>query len=74
MPSYPHLNAGQPLNTFVVRLWQELGSGRPCWRGEICHIQSGERAAFADEAALLRFIRRWMPSPEHESCSRKDER
>jgi len=73
MTSCPHLDAGRPLNTFIVRLWQERGSGRSCWRGDVCHVQTGERAAFADEAALLRFIRQWMWSPEHESYSGKDE-
>ncbi|MFO8004900.1 hypothetical protein [Thioalkalivibrio sp.] len=72
MASYPHLDAGQPLNTFVVRLWQELGSGRSCWRGEVCHIQTGEHVAFTDEDDLLHFIRRWMRSPEYEVCPGRD--
>ena len=49
-----------PLNTFVVRFWQEVGSDRPRWRGQAQHVQSGERIAFADEAGLLAFVRRWV--------------
>lgn len=74
MPSYPHLDAGRPLNTFIVRLWQELDSGRACWRGDVCHVQSGEHVAFANEDDLLRFIHRWTCSPQYEICSGKDEK
>jgi hypothetical protein len=51
---------GPPLNTFIVRLWREPGIDQACWRGQVQHVQSGERMAFADEAALLRFLRRWV--------------
>lgn len=50
---------GPPLNTFIVRFWREQGTGQTHWRGQVQHIQSGERIAFADEDTLLSFIRRW---------------
>lgn len=50
----------QPLNTFVLRLWQGVEGGLPVWRGEAQHIQTGEHLAFADEVTLLRFLRRWI--------------
>jgi len=53
-----------PLSTFVVRFWREIGAGRVRWRGRVQHIQSGEQAAFADEAGLLDFVRRWVEMPE----------
>jgi len=49
-----------PLNTFVVRFWQEWGTDHTLWRGQVQHVQSGERAAFADEEGLLTFVRRWV--------------
>ncbi|HHS96756.1 MAG TPA: hypothetical protein ENK08_02485 [Chloroflexi bacterium] len=49
-----------PLNTFVVRLWREVRAGQVCWRGRVRHVQSGQQAAFADEAGLLDFVRRWV--------------
>jgi hypothetical protein len=55
---------GPPLNTFIVRFWREAGTGQSPWRGQVQHVQSGERAAFADEAALLRFLRCWVQTPE----------
>ena len=52
------------LNTFIVRFWREPGVGEDRWRGQVQHVQSGERAAFANEPALLRFLRRWVQTPE----------
>lgn len=57
---------GPPLNTFIVRFWQEPGAGEGRWRGRVQHVQSGERAAFANEAGLLSFFRRWVQVPEVE--------
>ena len=51
---------GPPLNTFIVRFWQEPGASKPRWRGQVQHVQSGERTAFAGETTLLSFIRRWV--------------
>ncbi len=55
-----------PLNTFIVRFWQESEAGEGRWRGQVQHVQSGERTAFADEVALLSFIRQWVQTPEVE--------
>ena len=49
-----------PISTFIVRFWRELGATRVRWRGQVQHVQSGERTAFVDEAGLLAFIRRWV--------------
>ncbi len=49
-----------PLNTFVVRFWREHAQGGDRWHGHVLHIQSGESATFADEAALMSFIGRWV--------------
>jgi hypothetical protein len=48
------------LNTFIVRFWREPGADRARWYGQVQCVQSGERVHFADEAALLSFIRRWV--------------
>lgn len=57
---------GPPLNTFIVRFWQEPGASEGRWRGQVQHVQSGERTAFDDEAALLSFVRRWVQMPRVE--------
>ena len=49
-----------PLNTFIVRFWQEPGANKPRWRGQVRHVQSSERVAFTSEDALLRFLRQWV--------------
>lgn len=49
-----------PLNTFIVRFWRETEANQVCWRGQIQHVQSGERVALTDELALLHFLRRWV--------------
>lgn len=55
---------GSPLNTFIVRFWHDSEAGGAHWRGQVQHVQSSERIAFADEAALLSFIRRWVQTLE----------
>jgi hypothetical protein len=40
----------------------------------VCHVQTGEHVAFANEDDLLRFIHRCTRSPEYENCSGKDEK
>jgi hypothetical protein len=55
-----------PVSTFIIRFWHETGTGPVHWRGQVKHIQSGESTAFADEATLLNFLRRWVPLPEEE--------
>ena len=57
---------GTPLNTFIVRFWQEPGGNEALWHGQVQHVQSGERVAFAKEEALLSFIRRWVQTLEVE--------
>jgi hypothetical protein len=52
--------APPPLNTFIIRFWQETDITPARWRGHVQHVQSGERIAFADAAALLHFLRRWV--------------
>jgi len=56
-------DSSPPLNTFIVRFWREPGAGEGRWRGQAQHVQSGERTAFADEGALLSFIRQWVQTP-----------
>jgi len=51
---------GPPLNTFIVRFWREPGAGEGRWRGQVQHVQSGERIAFADKGALMSFIECWV--------------
>jgi hypothetical protein len=60
-----------PLSTFIVRFWRELRTDQAHWYGQVQHIQSGERAAFADESALLSFIRRWVGALERGEEPRK---
>jgi hypothetical protein len=55
---------GPPLNTFIVRFWREPGASTLCWRGQVQHVQSGKRVAFADEGTLLHFLRRWVEMDE----------
>lgn len=45
--------------TFVVRFWRETSAGVPRWRGQIEHVQSGERVAFLELDAMFRFLRRF---------------
>jgi hypothetical protein len=52
----------EPFSTFILRFWQSSENDVPAWRGEVHHIQSGERLAFVDEAALLRFLHQWIIS------------
>lgn len=53
-----------PLNTFIVRFWQEMGTSQVCWRGQVQHVQSGDKIAFVEETALLNFLRRWVEMEE----------
>ena len=49
-----------PVHTFIVRVWRKAGPQGVRWHGQVQHVQSGERGAFADEKGLLIFIRRWV--------------
>jgi len=68
---------------FVVRLWAEyLEQTPPAWRGEVEHVQNGEKIAFRDLATLVAFIERWArtekqtPTPQSNndqtSCKQED--
>jgi hypothetical protein len=39
--------------TFIVRMWEEEGK---LWRGQIEHVQSGERIYFQEPAKIIEFI------------------
>jgi hypothetical protein len=45
--------------TFVVRFWRETSAGEVRWRGQIEHVQSGERVAFLELNTMLRFLHRF---------------
>jgi hypothetical protein len=47
---------GEPLCTFVIRMWMEWSGEGPFWRGSIEHLQSGNRAAFQRLADIHDFI------------------
>jgi hypothetical protein len=48
-----------PSSTFVVRFWYETSAGEGRWRGQIEHVQSGERVAFLALDAMLSFLCRF---------------
>lgn len=61
---------GPPLNTFIVRFWQEPGTNEGRWRGQAQHVQSGDSIAFADKRILMSFIGQWVQMwKEHEEPS-----
>ena len=45
-----------PFSTFVVRFWWEWSAGRPCWRGNVEHVQSGARIGFLELGRMLDFL------------------
>jgi hypothetical protein len=49
----------KPSSTFVVRFWYETSAGEGRWRGQIEHVQSGERVAFLALDAMVGFLRRF---------------
>jgi hypothetical protein len=46
-----------PASTFVLRFWREWSITTPRWRGRIEHVQSGQRADFADLEGMMEFVR-----------------
>ncbi len=43
-----------PSHLFTLRLWQEaLGEGRTEWRGQLCHVLSGQTYYFRSWQALV---------------------
>jgi hypothetical protein len=53
-------------STFLVRIWLEWSKAGPCWRGQIFHVQSGEKVAFLCLDDMLKFIRGYVAMPEME--------
>lgn len=54
------MNPPSEYTSFLVRLWSEPLTENDTvtvWRGEIVHIQSGERRTLLDLAALVAFLR-----------------
>jgi hypothetical protein len=48
---------GPPAATFIVRLWLEHGEeAERAWRGQIEHIQSGEREYVREMTQVTRFM------------------
>jgi len=46
-----------PASTFVLRFWREWSASGSRWRGRIEHVQSGQRADFAELQSILEFVR-----------------
>lgn len=46
--------------SFLVRLWRETEDRTSEWRGEVEHIQSGQRRKFAAFDELAAFLRQQM--------------
>jgi acyl-coenzyme A thioesterase PaaI-like protein len=57
--------------TFVIRFTREPTAGEVRWRGSIEHVESGERAAFLELAALLSFLRRFGITVEDQKRSER---
>jgi hypothetical protein len=51
-----HPSTLPPAKTFVLRFWWER-SPVPHWRGQITHLESGQKIAFLDMEKMVRFIR-----------------
>ncbi len=50
-------------STFILRIWVEWSKAGPCWRGQIIHVQSGERRGFLCLEDMLKFIRGYAAMP-----------
>jgi hypothetical protein len=64
--------------TFIVRLVRERRRGST-WRGEVEHVQQGERRPASDPAAALAHVTEWLarllpPPASHAPRSEKDKR
>ena len=51
-------------NTFLVRIWLEWSEAGSCWRGQIVHVQSGERKYFLHLEDMLRFMQGYVSMRE----------
>jgi len=50
-----------PTHSFVVRIWhEEVGAGRPGWRGHITHVVGNEDRYFDDLETIPEFIRPFL--------------
>lgn len=48
----------RPAATFIVRLWIEPTAARAeTWRGEVMHVQSGEKHYFTKVEEIERFVK-----------------
>ena len=59
--------------SFLVRLWHEPNMESPAqiirWRGEVEHIQSGQRWSYETLDEVLSFLRKQVSDPEISSRS-----
>jgi len=46
----------QKRSSFVVRFLGDLGQDQQAWRGEVEHVQSGEKRPFQGASQLLRIL------------------
>jgi hypothetical protein len=53
-------------STFIIRVWLERSATGSCWRGQIVHVQSGEKRYFLSLEDMLKFIRDFVSMPEVE--------
>ena len=51
-------------STFIVRVWLEWSAAGSCWRGQVIHVQSGERKYFLHLEDMLRFMQGYVSMPE----------
>jgi hypothetical protein len=62
---------GRRTTTFIVRLWQDDGeeNSRP-WRGQIEHVQTGEKEYVRDMTQVIAFIEGHFRDRAHEAGGR----
>lgn len=65
--------SGSKNSTFIVRIWLERSEIHPRWRGQIQHIQSGEKAAFMNLKEMGQFIQSLVSMPDEDNCLKKVE-
>jgi hypothetical protein len=54
-----------PIATFIIRMWLEpTGDDAGEWRGQVEHVQSGERSYFHDLGRLVALITTHVPAPQ----------
>jgi hypothetical protein len=50
-------------NTFVVRIWMEWSQSGSAWRGQIEHLQYGNKASFLTLQEVVRFMQDYVSMP-----------